>query len=249
MAKRKKHPRRQNTRIAVLLFSFLLFPVVMNYLSPYIIIDAAFQGIISGSFLLFGILFTSSLFVGRLWCSWVCPVSGLQEVSFAINNRFVRKIDWLKWVIWVLWVGVIIFGAITAGGFSQVDPFYLTESGISIDEPQKYIIYYIVLVLIFFLSTFVGRRAFCHSTCWMAPFMILGRKARNLLNTPALRLTAESEKCIDCDKCTNICPMSLDVHQMVRSESMENAECILCGKCIDICPKDVIHYALKPGKK
>lgn len=240
--------RRQKIRSALLLLTFLLFPVVMNFLSPYVIIDGAFQGIISGSFILFGILFMSSLFVGRLWCGWVCPAAGLQEAAFAANDRRVTKINWLKWIIWALWLGVIVLGAITAGGFSRVVPLYLTESGISVDAPEKYLIYYIVLGTIFALSVFVGRRAFCHGACWMAPFMIIGRKVRNGLNTPALRLTAESEKCIDCEKCTRACTMSLDVHAMVRKGDMEHAECILCGECIAACPQDVIHYAFKAGK-
>ena len=47
----------------------------------------------------------------------------------------------------------------------------------------------VVLMLIVLPTLLVGRRSFCHHLCWMAPFMILGRKLRNLLNTPALRLT------------------------------------------------------------
>jgi polyferredoxin len=248
MTRISKQSKRQKRRSALLLITFLLFPVVMNFLSPYVIIDAAFKGIVNGSFILFGVLLISSFLVGRAWCGWVCPAAGLQEAACKVNERHVRKIDWLKWVIWILWLGVIILGVITSGGYSQFDPLYLTESGISVDAPEKYIIYYIVVGLVFTLSVVVGRRAFCHSTCWMAPVMIIGRKARNMLNTPALRLTAESEKCIDCDKCTKTCSMSLNVNQMVRNGSMENAECILCGQCIDICPKNVIHYAFKPGK-
>ena len=37
-----------------------------------------------------------------------------------------------------------------------------------------------------------GRRAGCHTICWMAPFMIIGRKLRNLVAWPSLRLTAQS---------------------------------------------------------
>jgi len=59
---------RQRVRNGVLLVSLLLFPVTMNYLSPYIIMDAASQGVINGSFVVFTALFISSLFVGRLWC-------------------------------------------------------------------------------------------------------------------------------------------------------------------------------------
>ena len=250
MVNQSKPKNRQQIRMGVLLFTFLLFPVVMNFLSPYVIIDGAFQGIVSGSFLVFGGLFISSLFFGRLWCSWVCPAAGLQETAFAVNDRRVRgkRLDWIKWVIWVLWLGVIVTGFIVAGGFNKVDPLHLTESGISVDAPQKYIIYYFVIATVFGLAVFVGRRTFCHAGCWMSPFMILGRKLRNAANTPALRLIAETEKCTNCKKCTRNCPMSLDVNAMVQAGKMENAECILCGKCIDNCPESVIHYAFKPGQ-
>lgn len=250
MVKQANRQRRQRIRMGMILFTFLLFPIVMNFLSPYVIIDGALRGIITGSFLVFGGLFISSLFVGRLWCSWACPVAGLQEAAFTVNDRHVqgKRLNWIKWVIWVLWIAVIVFGFITNGGISKVDPLYLTESGISVDAPEKYVIYYFVLSIVFGLSIFVGRRAFCHAGCWMSPFMILGRKLRNLANTPALRLTAETEKCTNCMKCTRNCPMSLDVNAMVQAGNMENTECILCGKCIDNCPESVIHYAFKPGR-
>ncbi len=119
----------------------------------------------------------------------------------------------------------------------------MTENVISVDAPSRYIIYYIVVGTIFLLSITAGKRTFCHYGCWMAPFMILGRKVRNTLKTPALHLTANTDACIHCKTCTQACPMSLDVHAMVQSESMENSECILCGSCVDTYPKDVIHYA------
>jgi len=77
----------------------------------------------------------------------------------------------------------------------------------------------------------------------MAPFLILGRKIRNLVRWPALRLTADADKCIDCGICTADCTMSLDVNQMVKDGRMEQSECVLCGHCIDVCPKDVLRYA------
>ncbi len=113
---------------------------------------------------------------------------------------------------------------------------------------MKYIIYYIVVGTFLALSVFVGRRAGCHTICWMAPFMILGRKLRNLGNWPALRLKAETAKCINCKKCTQNCPMSLDVNGLVQKNVMEHSECVLCGTCVDVCPKDVIHYSFSRGK-
>jgi len=91
-------------------------------------------------------------------------------------------------------------------------------------------------------------RAFCHYVCWMAPFMILGRKVRNLARWPALRLKADAEKCIDCRRCTQNCPMSLDVNGLVHRETMEHSECILCRTCVDSCPQGVIRYSFSGGR-
>jgi ferredoxin-type protein NapH len=245
MAYRIRQPKRQSTRRALLLVALLLFPITMNFLSPYVIIDGAFQGIVTGSFVVFGFMFAAALFVGRLWCAWLCPAAGLAEACFMINDRPARggKLNWIKWGIWVPWIGLIAFAAVSAGGFTRVDLLHLTESGISVDAPFKYIVYYFVTGTIFVLSLAAGKRAFCHYGCWMAPFMILGRRVRNALNTPALSLAVETDRCISCYKCDRACPMSLKVQALVQSGELETGECILCGSCVDVCPKDVIRYS------
>ena len=90
MAAVVRYPRRQSTRKAIIFGVFLLMPIILNFFSPYVIIDGAAQGIINGSFVLFGLLFLSSLFLGRLWCAWVCPAAGLQEACFSMNGRPAR---------------------------------------------------------------------------------------------------------------------------------------------------------------
>jgi len=75
--------------------------------------------------------------------------------------------------------------------------------------------------------------------------LVAGRKLGIILKIPSLRLRAEKDKCIKCEKCSKACTMSLDVMKMVQTGKMENSECILCGKCIDICPKGVIKYAFR----
>ena len=130
----KTRPIRQRTRKALLLVSFLLFPITMNFFSPYVIIDGASQGLINGSMVVFGLLFLSSLFLGRAWCAWVCPAGGLGELCFAANDKPVsgRKIDWIKWAIWLPWLGIIAASAIAAGGYRAVDLLLDTQNGISV---------------------------------------------------------------------------------------------------------------------
>lgn len=93
MAKAQK--KRQSIRKALLFVSFLLFPVTINYFSPYIIVDGASQGIINGSFIIFGLMFISALVVGRFWCGWLCPAGGMQEFCFIINSSRAKG-GWLK---------------------------------------------------------------------------------------------------------------------------------------------------------
>ncbi len=249
-------PTRQRVRKTILLVSFLLFPIIMNYLSPYVIIDGASQGILNGSAIVFGLLFLSALLVGRLWCGWLCPVGGIMEMTLPIQNKpaNIHKLDWIKWVIWVVWIGVIIWSLAVVGGYQRVDLGLDTQNGISVagspDRPIiiAYIIYYGVLAIMIIPGLILGRRAACHAICWMAPFMILGRKIRNLAAWPSLRLTAKAFACTNCKTCTNNCPMSLDVNQMVQQEQMEHGECILCGTCVDGCPQHAIHFRFSSGK-
>jgi polyferredoxin len=205
---------------------------------------------VNGSLIVFGLMFVAALFVGRLWCAWACPAAGMMEACFMVTTKPVRggRLNWIKWGIWIPWIAVIVMAVVSSGGYHSVNFFHLTESGISVDQPLKYIIYFMVLIPIFVLSLTAGRRAFCHYGCWMAPFMILGHKLRNWLNTPALRLQIQNDACNHCKQCNRACPMSLDVHAMVQSGQMAHSECILCASCIDTCPKHVLRYRFDRGK-
>jgi len=248
-------PKRQRVRKTLVILTFLTFPITMNFFSPYVIIDGAMNGILNGSLVMFGLMFISSLFLGRAWCGWVCPGGGKQEIVEPVNNRPVngKKLDWIKWLIWVPWVSLIVLFAVKGGGYSSVDLLYHTQGGISVagtpDRPIfiAYIIYYFVIALFVGLAVFAGRRAGCHTVCWMAPFMMIGRWVRNRFVWPSLRLKANPSVCKDCKTCTSNCPMSLDVNGMVQTGKMEHAECILCGTCVDNCSKSAIIFSFSGG--
>ncbi len=247
MAQRKS--RRQSLRKGMILASFLLFPFTINFFSPYLILESASLGTANGSFIAFALMFLASLLLGRLWCGWLCPGAGLQEACFRANSRRVGgRINLLKWAIWIPWVAAIAMVATSAGGYRTVDPLYQMENGLWPDRPGALAILLLVVALFAVPSLLLGKRAGCHALCWMAPFMILGRRLRNTAAWPALRLRATRERCADCGTCSRGCPMSLDVRSMVRSGHMENPECILCGSCVDGCPNRALGYSFSSGK-
>ena len=235
---------RQKLRKGIILFSFFLFPATFYYFSPVLIIKAATEGIINGSFIMFGLLFISSLVLGRAFCGWICAAGGCQEMIFSARDKRVTKGNYVKWIIWLPWISSIVILAFRGGGYEKVDFFYQTTYGFSIAGLQALITYFVVLFVLIVLPAFIfGKRSFCHHLCWMAPFMIAGRKIRNKFSWPSLKLKAESEKCKNCHKCSKDCPMSLPVEDMVHRNQMEDAECILCGACVDGCKFDAIKYA------
>jgi ferredoxin-type protein NapH len=255
MVKVKQLPKRQRIRKALLFLSLLLFPVTLYWFSPALVLQGASQGIVNGSLIVFGLMFLSSLFVGRLWCGWACPAGALQEFGQPINDKRTPggKFNWIKWAIWIPWITLIAVLLIGAGGYHTVNPLYQLETGATLalpldgGGPPWFLIYYIIIALFLGLAIIFGRRAGCHTICWMAPFMILGRWLRNRLPWPSLRLVADPDKCTNCQACTRNCPMSLDVNAMIQSGQMEDSECILCGNCADGCSRSAIRFSFSAG--
>jgi ferredoxin-type protein NapH len=240
---------RQKIRNAMTLLMFALFPVIYYYFSPYLVIMGAAEGIVAGSLIVFISLFVFSLFLGRAFCGWFCPAGATQELCARVRNKNFKngKRNWIKYAIWAPWLAVIILMFLQAGAISAVDPLYQTYYGVSITGLESAIMFLAIAGLIAVIALAAGKRAACHTICWMAPFMIIGRKIRNAVNWPALQLEADSGKCVNCMACTRNCTMSLDVNAMVQKQAMENTECVLCGNCVDTCPKNAIKFSF--GRK
>lgn len=246
----QSHPKgfpRQKIRTIFLILSFILVPVTLFYISPIVIMMGASEGVVTGSFILFVLLFLLSLFVGRLWCGWICPMGAMQEFcSPVIKNRVPEgRRNQIKYLVFIFWIFLIALSFISAGGIKNVDPFYGTVNGISVTSPDVLIIMLVIFAIILVVAFLSGRRGFCHILCPVAPIMIAGRKMRNRFGWQALHLDSVKERCIDCGKCSDSCPMGLDVNNMVKEEGIENPECILCANCADICPKNVIRYSTR----
>lgn len=66
-----------------------------------------------------------------------------------------------------------------------------------------------------------------------------------------LSINIDKENCIQCGKCTRVCPASIMIQEKkggtIDLKSTDN--CIVCGHCVDVCPTDsVIHSAFPPEK-
>ena len=204
---------RQRVRKTLLIISFLLFPVTIWYFSPYLIIQAASEHIMNGSFIVFSAMFILSMFLGRVWCGYLCPAGGLQECLAQCNPKPAKQgwRDKIKYAIWIVWITAVVVTFILGKNDVTINPFYMTDHGISVTSIYNYVMYYGVMLLLVLPALIHGRRATCHYICWMAPFMVIGSTIGRLLHIPQLHIEAEGDECVGCGQCNKACPMGLDV--------------------------------------
>lgn len=231
---------RQRVRKGILVFSALMFSITFFFLSPFVIVLSAAEGVLNGSAMVFGLLLLFSIVCSRLFCGWLCPGGAIQDYVSGANNRHwnSKGKNLSKYIIWAVWLSFIVFLWIRnrplKGDFLHFVDF----------DMLYMIIYAIVMTIIYLFTLLTGKRGMCHSLCWMAPFMVIGEKLADFLHIPRFRLKAEPDNCVSCGICSRNCPMGLNIAEMVKSGNTDSTECINCLECVDGCPKKAISYEI-----
>lgn len=237
--------KHSQIRAALLVFSFLVMSITFMYISPAIMMPGLAAGVITAGLVFWILIFALTFVTGRIFCGFLCPLGAEQELTdraVKINLRQIKNLKYFKYVIAVLWVGVSVFLAITAKSL-VFNPLFQLGNGFPPWQPMAYVVFYGITVGVFVMVLLLGRRGICNYFCPMSVVFIAITAIKNRLEIPSLHLAARPKDCIRCKKCTQSCPMSLDVQKMVEDNRMQAAECILCGSCADACPKTVISYA------
>lgn len=163
---------------------------------------------------------------GRVFCGWICPLGGVQELLYSEKTKFrmPKKIDkalkYLKWFV-LIWftVKAVRFGTYS---FGEVEPFkfLFNFGGTKIAG--------IILVLVLISSVFISR-PFCRYLCPLGALL-------TLVNRFAPNKVRLDNKCIGCSRCTDVCPMDAIEIDRENGKAIIDNECIACRKCQETCP-------------
>lgn len=172
-----------------------------------------------GLFLL-GVLL--AMFVGRIYCGWICPINTVIELIIRITKEVgIKRLG----VPEVIKKPVFRYGMLAA--FIAV-MFLVLVSGKKIP----------VFALLLLLG--MGLSIFYHEGLWhryLCPYGTILTAASSLTKHS---LKIDPELCKACGRCTKVCPGEA----VIRCETylIDKGLCLQCLECITNCPRKAIHY-------
>jgi polyferredoxin len=206
-----------------------------------------------GTLALFVVSVILAVILRRSFCGWICPLGGLQEFFGLAGKKILRKklsiptaIDkYLRFLKYIVLLLIIILSWRTASlWFAPYDPWaaygHLSEGIPSVWK--EFTVGFIILILSL-IGSFFYDRFFCKYLCPMGACLGLVS-----LISP-FRIKREESVCINCNQCTKICPVHINVSKI---RTVTTPECINCQQCTEACPKEgalINEYSFAKGRK
>lgn len=202
-------------------------------------------------------IIAGTLFFGRFFCSWICPMGIINQISGSIFQKLkavdtvalntYRSLYRTKYYVLAVLLTLAVFGSLQTG---LLDPIsFITRAFVvsvlpAVNYHQGWLylkqpLYHggILLALIFIAVILANRflpRLWCRAIC------PLGALLGVFSIRPILRIWRDVERCTDCKQCLKHCHGGCDPHGALRI-----TECHVCMNCIEDCPEGAIHYGLQ----
>ena len=191
----------------------------------------------AGFFIFSGILLMS-LFIGKSFCSWVCPVGFISELIGDFGSKlFKKKITLPRWIDYPLrslkyLLLFFFFSTIITMSSAQLSLFldgdYNIAAEIKMFEFFGQLTPFAIIVLsVLVLLSIPIKNFWCRFLCPYGALLGL----TGFLSVLKLKRTAST--CIDCDLCDKACPSAIKVS---KSTYVLSDECTSCLQCVDVCP-------------
>ncbi len=164
---------------------------------------------------------------GRGFCGWACWTAAVLEwLPIEKGEKIPSNLKHLRWIALIISLAlpIILVFFLNYNVFEN----YLYKMEMTWMFIGNGIYYAIAIPLAFILK---DRRAFCKVVCPVSLVM----KPTSALSL--IKVKPSGKECIKCGKCSDICPMDIDVMFYIsQGKKVRNTECILCGECRTVCP-------------
>lgn len=205
-----------------------------------------------GVALVFGVL-ASTFFLGRYWCSHLCPIGGTMEGGSRILPKFLKinysgipapsfRYGYLAVYFLASAIGIgslccnycnfATVPRIVGAAFSPADMSYFLRTAGLINLG--------LVVGLGFMAK--GGRAYCNLLC---PIGALDALSNRIGQRFGRRMAVDAAKCNGCTACSRVCP-TWSIEIKGKKAEIDQLSCMPCGECEKVCAKEAIRYG-KPA--
>ncbi|MGA1824352.1 MAG: 4Fe-4S binding protein [bacterium] len=217
---KKSKERGKRKILQWITISLLPLVIIGGYFQPYL-------GFIVGVLIILFIIL--SLFKGRLYCGWLCPMGSFHErvlsfVSLKKDIPALFKKNWFRWIIFILMMCFFASRLIWTGG----DPLKI---GAVLSRMWIIAMSFAIIIGILFKP-----RSWCRF-CPMGTMQgMIGKKSY---------LLKIGRDCSQCGLCKKVCPIETYPGLYKNKGKVNSEDCMRCFNCVVNCP----HNALSFNKK
>lgn len=242
--------------IAVIVAALSHKLTIFHYICPICGVSSIYQFFASSTLwvvklksslgIIIGIVVIATIIFGPVLCGFICPFGTIQDLVAKLGkkmfkreyNKFIPKeIDnKLKYLRYATLVGTVILTA-TSGVIllEKINPYH---AFLGMFTRSISVVGFFILCIVIALSLFI-HRPWCKYLCPYGALLGIFNKFK------VFRVVRRDRTCISCKRCSNICPMGIDVH---LNDEVRDLRCISCLECVsdNICPKrETIAYTSK----
>lgn len=177
--------------------------------------------------------------LGRVFCSWICPITFLSELLDTLRRKISRKkhlhdrLVLSRQLLWYALIGEIVLSMIIGMPLFV----FLSPPGLVGREAMMLVFFHKfafegVIILIVLLLELLTRRMYCRYFCPLGALLALVGSRRKLL------VTRQENECTGCRRCDLVCPMGI----MPSSGESLTSYCWNCGECVDCCKENALAF-------
>lgn len=186
--------------------------------------------------------FILTVFLGRGFCGWLCPMNLILEFNDKIRNLFRKTGGNPHDLVFKRFNKYYVLGGgLFLTALSGIQVFPLIYPPAVVGREIFHLTYYskfgtgiYLLLFILFFELAVSRRWWCRYICPGGALLTLIGKWRLLV------ILGNEKECRECLKCIKACPLGLN-----PLKDGAGIECDNCGICISECSQKKLHYGLR----